>query len=289
MSVPGKTETELRALEILANRISDLDLLKCAPPEFNVFEAMGVVFQEARHSDFLAFLLDPEAHHALGDRFAKGWLKRVVGSARSDIHGDEDPGVLAVSPNLLERLDHIDMSWARVYRERYRIDVLLVDSNNQVAVIIENKVFSGEHSDQLARYRQIVEERYPGFDLLCIYLTPGGNAPSHSGYVPVDYGTICEELESIVEGGVLPDGTPIDQEVSFALSHYARLLRRNIVANSEVAELARRLYLEHRTAFDLVYAHRYSHQKRLREVLIELIEETPGLIYRGKAGTPPEE
>lgn len=51
----------------------------------------------------------------------------------------------------------------------------------------------------------------------------------------------------------------------------------------------RRLYLEHRTAFDLVYAHRYTHQKRLRGTLIDLIEETPGITYGGKAGTPPEE
>jgi hypothetical protein len=49
MEVPDGTETELRALEALAGRISNLDLLKGAPPEFNVFEAVGVVFQEVRH------------------------------------------------------------------------------------------------------------------------------------------------------------------------------------------------------------------------------------------------
>jgi hypothetical protein len=32
---------------------------------FNVFEAMGVVHQEIRHSDFLRFLLDPNATHGL--------------------------------------------------------------------------------------------------------------------------------------------------------------------------------------------------------------------------------
>jgi hypothetical protein len=61
------------------------------------------------------------------------------------------------------------------------------------------------------------------------------------------------------------------------------------VADSETVELARRLYLEHREAFEIVYTHRYTHQKRLREVLIELVRQTPGLVYRGKAGIPPEE
>ena len=57
---------ELEAVENLAAQSSDLELLKATPSEFNVFEAMGVIFQEARHSDFLAFLLDPQGNHRLG-------------------------------------------------------------------------------------------------------------------------------------------------------------------------------------------------------------------------------
>lgn len=281
-------ETDLRALEDLAVRIADLEQLKVPPPEFNVFEAMGVVFQEVRHSDFLAFLLDPRGHHGLGDRFAKGWLKRLVGSVRG-AGGSGDAGTHAVSPDMLKRLDRIDMSDARVYRERHRIDVLLVDQANRLAVIVENKIFSGEHNDQLTRYRQSVEERCPDFDLVYVFLTPTGEPPSHIGYVAADYGGICEEVESIVEEGVLQDGTHMDQEVCFALSHYARLLRRYIVTDSETADLARRLYLEHGRAFELVYATRYSHQKRLRGVLTSLVEGTPGLVYSGKVGNPPSE
>lgn len=279
-------EVELGVLESLAARSSDLDRLTSVPPEFNVFEVMGTVFQELRHSDFLAFLLNPQASHGLGDRFTRGWLQGVVSSARD--HYAED--VSAISGARLEPLKLIDLSRAQVFRERDHIDVLLVDATNRFTVVVENKISSGEHSDQLARYRQCVEERYPGFDLLCIFLTPEGEAPSRgSGYIPADYGLVCEEVETIVEEGSLPDGTPIDPEVSFALSHYARMLRRNIVANSETIDLARRLYLEHKTAFDLVYAHRYSHQRRLRKMLIGLIEETPEITYGGKTGNPPYE
>lgn len=178
---------------------------------------MSLVFQELRHSDFLAFLLNPQANHRLGDRFARGWLKRVVRFARSGVHVSGDPAAPVVDPNLFDR---IDMSEAWVFRERDRIDVLLVDPRNRLAVVIENKIFSGEHSNQLARYRRIVEERYPGFVLLCVFLTPGGDAPSHSGYVSADYRVVCEEVETIVEESTLPGGATIDTEVSFALSHY---------------------------------------------------------------------
>jgi hypothetical protein len=125
---------------------------------------------------------------------------------------------------------------------------------------------------------------------VCVFLTPTGDeSPSHIGYVVADYGGVCEEVESILGEGSLPDGTHVDQGVCFALSHYVRLLRRRIVANSETVDLARRLYLKHRRAFELVHAHRYSHQKRLREMLVGLIEEEPELVYRGKVGNPPNE
>jgi hypothetical protein len=254
-----------------------------------VFEAVGVVFQEVRHSDFLAFLLDPRGQHGLGDRFTRGWLQLIVATVRGDTHNDNDSAASSVSPELLERVERVDLSGARVYREQDRIDIQLVDPTNRLVVVVENKIFSGEHSDQLARYFQIVEERYPDFDHLCIFLTPSGETPSHDRYVAADYGGICEEVESILGEGVVLDGRPIDQEVHFALSHYARLLRRNIVADTETMDLARRLYLEHRNAFELVYAHRFSHQKRLREVLIGLIEKRPDFVYREKVGSPPNE
>src|SRR5918993_4774064 len=180
--------------------------------------------------------------------FAKGWLKRVALSARSDAQVHNALAAPLIDPNIF---DWIDMSRARVFREQDRIDVLLVDPNNRLAVVVENKIFSGEHSDQLARYHRVVEERYPGFDLLCIFLTPDGEAPSHSGYVPADYRSVCDEVEAIVDESTVLDGTPIDSEVLVALSHYVEMVRRNIVVRSEVTDLARRLYLAHRTAFDL--------------------------------------
>jgi hypothetical protein len=113
-------------------------------------------------------------------------------------------------------------------------------------------------------------------------LTPDGDPPSYRSCFTADYEGARKELESIVGEGILIDGTLIDQEVSFALVHYTRMLRRNIVANAETVGLARRLYIEHRVAFDLVYTHRFSQQKRLRKTQVGLIEETPGLTFRSR-------
>ncbi|MEX0268749.1 PD-(D/E)XK nuclease family protein [Leptolyngbyaceae cyanobacterium UHCC 1019] len=47
----------------------DLEKLESLVNQFNIFEAIGVTRQELRHSDFLAFLLNPTQSHQLGDRY----------------------------------------------------------------------------------------------------------------------------------------------------------------------------------------------------------------------------
>jgi hypothetical protein len=45
------------ALEKFVTNNQELERLEALLAEFNIFEAIGVVRQELRHSDFLAFLL----------------------------------------------------------------------------------------------------------------------------------------------------------------------------------------------------------------------------------------
>ena len=55
----SQADPDLRALErfLVGNR--DLERLEALLDRFNILEALGVVRQELRHSDFLRFLLDP--------------------------------------------------------------------------------------------------------------------------------------------------------------------------------------------------------------------------------------
>src|SRR5947208_14779518 len=109
----------------------DLEELERLLDQFNIFEAMGPVHLEERHSDFLAFLLNPRQSHGLGDTFAKRLLQNVTRNAPS--------GSLPVSPI---HLDLWDLDQMLVLRERQSIDILLLDETNQLAVIIENKIHS---------------------------------------------------------------------------------------------------------------------------------------------------
>ena len=62
---------DLEALEALVVDNPDLERLEALLDEFNIFEAIGAVRVELRHSDFLAFLLNPTQNHGLGDAFVK--------------------------------------------------------------------------------------------------------------------------------------------------------------------------------------------------------------------------
>jgi hypothetical protein len=51
------SKADLEALEALVVDNSDLERLETMLDQFNMFEAMGAVRREVRHSDFLAVLL----------------------------------------------------------------------------------------------------------------------------------------------------------------------------------------------------------------------------------------
>lgn len=164
----SQTDLDLKALEDFWVGNEDLDRLEAYLGRFNILEALGVVRQELRHSDFLAFLMDPKGNDDLGDAFVKRLLQRILMVA-----GDVP---VSVTPIELERWT---LARITVQKEWQYLDILLLDEDHELAVIVENKIGTGEHSDQLQRYIDIVEQHHPGWRIVPLYLTPSGVAPSH--------------------------------------------------------------------------------------------------------------
>jgi hypothetical protein len=76
MSAPAPDPQKLLEQFVVNN--ADLERLESLLNQFNIFEAVGMVRQEIHHSRFLAFLLNPNASHHLGDVFLKTFLKRLL-------------------------------------------------------------------------------------------------------------------------------------------------------------------------------------------------------------------
>jgi hypothetical protein len=79
---PTASDRENRkALEALVVDNDDLERLELLIGEFNIFEAIGALRQELRHSSLLAFLLDPCENHSLGDALLRRLLQRALADA----------------------------------------------------------------------------------------------------------------------------------------------------------------------------------------------------------------
>jgi hypothetical protein len=238
----------------------DLERLELLLDEFNLFEALGVVRQELRHSDFLGFLLDPRQPHGLGDMFLTLFLRRVVQS--SD---------LEALPFSAIDLTLWDLAETEVRREWRNIDLLILNRAHRFVIVIENKIGTSEHSNQLQRYREAASREFEGWQLAGIYLTPDGEIPSDPSFIPCSYALVHEAINTLLEGRAA-----IGEEVRSAIRHYGQLLQRHVVSDSEIAALCQRIYQRHKRALDLIYEHRPDRVGLAQQFLREAVENESG-------------
>lgn len=177
------------------------------------------------------------------------------------------------SPTVFDA-DTWDISGSVVVTEWRRIDLLIRNDEERFVVVVENKVDSGEHNEQLARYRGIIDSAFRDYTKAFVYLTPAGDPPSDEAYLPLDYSTVADLVSRTVDRKRLQ----LSDEVRTFLEQYAELVRRHIVEDSEIQELCRRLYEKHRIAFDLVYEHRPDRALEVSQALRDALAAQPGLV-----------
>ena len=255
--------TGREALEDFLIENPDLERLEIMLGEFNLFEALGVVRQELRHSDFLGFLLDPRQNHGLADSFLTLFLRKAIQAA--------DLGGL---PFTALDVTLWDLADTEVRREWRNIDILILNRSLKLAIVVENKVGSPEHSGQLLRYLDIVRQEFAGWQIAGIYLTPEGDLPSEETFLPCSYGIVREAIETLIESRVAIMGP----EVRMAVSHYSQLLQRHVMSDSEIAELCQRIYRQHRSALDLIYEHRPDRAALAYDALLAVLGQDDSIL-----------
>ena len=229
---------------------------KLAAEQRNEFDALDFVgdlgfgsgralwSSEEFHSDVLAWLLSPRHSHGLGDSFLTRFLQQA--------------GMQPVGPPRDWAATEVTREWAHVVDgQPGRIDILIVNHTHQILCAIENKVFSDEHSNQLTRYRKALEESsYSTFTKYLVFLTPQGTFPAREAeklqWKPLTYSKVFDMVQHIVNSHEIPARTG----VRGFLNQYATTLRRNIMPETSLSQLARKTYLEHREAIDLIIANK---------------------------------
>lgn len=240
----------------------DLERLESILGDFNPFVALNWTRQETRHSQFLRWLLDPTETHGVGAYFLRIFTKRAAAKATGR----------ASAPSVVD-LDSWEFTDAHVVTEWNNIDVLVRSDESGFVAVVENKIDSAEHSQQLHRYRQLVEAQYPTYKRLFILLTVEGDIPSDEAYVTLTYSEVARLVSDVLERR----SDQLAPEVRSFLSHYVEMLRRHIVEDSEIQELCRRIYQTHRRALDIIFESRPDRTLAVSEFLQEMVSAQTGL------------
>ena len=201
---------------------------------FNPFQVLAIENDEIRHSNVLGWLLSPSEEHGLGDSIIRGIAAHVI------ISNESTPDEFD-----LENTYFADFKDAEVLREWQHIDILVVSSENKTALLIENKIWSGESPDQLARYYDKVVSTFPGYRLLPIFLTiEGHEADNDARYLRLSHRDVVDIVAQELQSHL----SKVTPEVANFVNHYLESVRRLLGMDEKIEQLCRRILKEHGTA-----------------------------------------
>lgn len=220
---------------------------------FNVFDVLKISRTEIRHSNVLAWLLDPKGNHGFGERILNSLNEYIVRS--SFVEGDAAIKLLTAK-----------YSDVTVYRELHDIDILIEASDDEYVICIENKVDTRDHDNQLDKYYNTVYSKYDHkYTKIFLYLTPDGFAPNQDttgSWKCIKYETLIDIIEKEL------DICSINQEQRLFISDYLSILRREMMENTEIIELCQKIYKKHKVALDLIYDNRPDRLQNVTECFL---------------------
>jgi hypothetical protein len=249
----------------------DFDKLKDYSKEVNVFKITGIELNEIRHSNTIAWLLNPFGNHNLGALFFQKFMSHLF-EENHDYFNEKSINILEL---LLNDIDDIE-----VFREKEHIDILVVSQRIKFVLCIENKIKAGIGNNQLNNYYKIIKEQYPSppFRQLFLLLWPSGDkvpvdkSENQEDWISASYEDIVKILRSILD-------LDIEQKVKYIIGDYIKLLEKEqIVENAELDGILSRLCTKHKDAIDLLleYSKRSKESQpvgRVREIIKEILLE----------------
>lgn len=256
------SEDEYEALKKFLLDIDCLNDLSEWTSKFNLFDVLKITRAEIRHSNVLSWLLNPAENHGLGDSVLRGLIQYYVSS-----FSDSD-----VFDALL--LDCYDFTIQREWRS---IDILAVSDVSKHLICIENKIDSKEHDDQLNRYKKIVNESYPSYKKMFVYLSPEGDESSDpDSWCSMSYKDILVILENARKK------TKLLPEASLLIDNYIETIRRDIVGDAKLARICAEIYAKHQKALDLIFENKPDRASQMADLMhawAEMMTEKGELEY----------
>ncbi len=219
----------------------ELEELSAKLAKFNAFRTLRIEKAEIRHSNVLAWLMNPDESHGLTDII----LRRVFSNMLLESYTD----IEEISAAQVELMDFADIE---VRREWKNIDLLIIDRNNELVILIENKIYSSESTGQLSRYLQEVKKEFPSFVIVPVFLTLMGEeiADNHASTQYISYSYL--QLLAVLENLFSQRQSQLTEPVAIFIKQYMDILRRLTMQDESLVDLCKTIYRRHREAIDII-------------------------------------
>ncbi len=171
------------------------------------------------------------------------------------------------------------MNQCQIYREWNFIDILI--KHPSFIVVIENKILTSDHSKQLQRYRNIIEKYFPNINSkVYVYLSPYGDAPvctdESNNYLSISYRAILSNLIKLLD----IYGSFMSVTVKNYIADYIDIIEEKIMQESNVIELVKKLYENHREVLDFIFENKPDRLLECAPIFKEIVKEK-GYTYVG--------
>ncbi len=234
---PKQNSEDFKAIKNFLLDIDCLSPLAKWSERFNLFDILKISKTEIRHSNILAWLLTPDDNHGMSDAILRGFIQYVV-TAGSD---NQDAFKILL----------LDCHDFEILREWSHIDVIAISYSQKFVLCIENKIDSGEHDNQLIKYRETIEEKYPDYLKRFIYLTPEGiDASEPDPWYSMSYQDVMRIIENSSKRFLLPP------DATLLIDNYLEVVRRDVVGDENLAQICAKIYAEHKRALDLIFEYK---------------------------------
>ncbi|MCW7506123.1 PDDEXK-like family protein [Leptospira paudalimensis] len=261
-------ENELDELKHFVMDIEEIEQIAKSINSFNLFETLGMVNQEIRHSNVLAWLLDPFQTHNIGYLFLQKFLKDLI---VFNLNSSEQ-----INDELIFDFETLNYEEVEVRREYKNIDlIILINENSKhYCIVIENKIRSTESKNQLSKYKAIVDKEFNDYNKIFVFLSPDQQIPTDNEWITYGYDRIQNLLINILNSRK----SAISKSVFEFLDQYLYILRRNIVGDKSIEDICKNLYKKHSKALDLIFQYRPDIYLNIKESIVSFLREENRIV-----------
>ena len=250
--------SEKNKLDKLSKEHELLEFFQEIVNEYSYLEIINKHHSENVHSSFLAWLLKPNLSNNKAHGFRDLFLRRVLNEIQKK--------------NNFAEMDFSDVevkteSSAKTSGDNIRYDIVLISKQNELAVIIENKVFSKEGNQQLDNYFKTAQTLFPtNYTVFYVFLSPGGLPASNKKWFSISYYKIYKIINALLKTSNRNKFTPF-------IEQYLLTLRTWIIWDPEIDKIWKTIYLKYKNTDKIISDYRRSIFEQIRRILKKLIEQ----------------